>query len=267
LGEKQQGDSKNHGRGDPHPTNTQHHQPFWTRWKRVSLPNKLTVVCTFIIAVATAIYANFAYRQWDVMSGQLSEMRNQAVLAQKSLVASQRASVHFGPVESFFDKDGRIVFHMPVENSGHVPSDGFYALVKVDLFKASRPFEMIGVSIGPPAVINIIGTFTLKFGGKITNIPPGRDYYSIKFPTTHAFSKEERSALEARLMWITMGGDIFYGDGFGTIEKSSFCFARDPDPRIGWHPCPLITSPASQPTEMEDAYKKQENEKKVPAKN
>jgi hypothetical protein len=51
-------------------------QSLWTRWNKVSLPNKLTVGCTFIIAIATCFYTWFAYHQWRIMAGQLNQMQN-----------------------------------------------------------------------------------------------------------------------------------------------------------------------------------------------
>jgi hypothetical protein len=59
-------------------------QPFLARWKKVSLPNKLTVGCTFVIAVSTVWYAVTAHHQLESMKAQL-KITNQALLdAQQS---------------------------------------------------------------------------------------------------------------------------------------------------------------------------------------
>ena len=44
---------------------------FIARWKSVSLPNKLTVICTVVIAAATVWYAVTAHYQLDAMQEQL----------------------------------------------------------------------------------------------------------------------------------------------------------------------------------------------------
>ncbi len=54
---------------------TQAGQSLWLRWKKVSLPNKLTVGCTVAIAIATILYTAFAYGQWNTMAKQLEEMK------------------------------------------------------------------------------------------------------------------------------------------------------------------------------------------------
>src|SRR5258708_31767846 len=51
-------------------------QAFGARWKKVSLPNKLTVVCTAIIAAATICYVIAEFRQLRKMSDTLIEMKS-----------------------------------------------------------------------------------------------------------------------------------------------------------------------------------------------
>jgi hypothetical protein len=60
-------------------------QPFMARWKKVSLPNKLTVLCTLIIAVATVWYAVTAHAQ-------LASLQKQLGLTQQALFDAQHNS-------------------------------------------------------------------------------------------------------------------------------------------------------------------------------
>jgi hypothetical protein len=50
-------------------------QTFFQRWGKVSLPNKLTVICTLVIAVATVFYVVASFRQLDKMTATLAEMK------------------------------------------------------------------------------------------------------------------------------------------------------------------------------------------------
>jgi hypothetical protein len=50
-------------------------QGFIPRWKKVSLPNKLSVLCTAIIAIATVFYVIASFWQLDRKSKTLEEMR------------------------------------------------------------------------------------------------------------------------------------------------------------------------------------------------
>ena len=70
-----------------HPMSTS--PPFRARWKRVSLPNKLTVICTAIIAGATAWYSLVAHRQWDAMKKQLTQMEGGSKQTATLITATQ----------------------------------------------------------------------------------------------------------------------------------------------------------------------------------
>lgn len=61
-------------------------QSFLARWKKVSLPNKLTVLCTFIIAVATIWYSVTAHNQ-------LAAMQKQLNIASKALDDAEHGNV------------------------------------------------------------------------------------------------------------------------------------------------------------------------------
>jgi hypothetical protein len=61
-----------------------HTQSFTAKWNRVSLPNKLTVGCTFLITVATVWYAVTAQRQLKAMEDQLALTRQALLDAQHS---------------------------------------------------------------------------------------------------------------------------------------------------------------------------------------
>jgi hypothetical protein len=51
-------------------------QGLFMRWRKVSLPNKLTVFCTIVIAMATVFYSCAAYRQLGAMERTIGQMKN-----------------------------------------------------------------------------------------------------------------------------------------------------------------------------------------------
>jgi hypothetical protein len=68
-------------------------QTLRTRWKRVSLPNKLTVLCTFIIAIATVTYAFIASQTLTTMGGQLSAISESNKISRDTFDAANRPYV------------------------------------------------------------------------------------------------------------------------------------------------------------------------------
>jgi hypothetical protein len=78
----------------------------------------------FLAAVATGIYAVFAYRQWEVMSGQLGEM-------QEEHRPWMQGDVQFvGPL--VFDKDGaRAPINLLLKNSGKSPAKNVWRGVRM----------------------------------------------------------------------------------------------------------------------------------------
>ncbi len=81
------------------------------RWRKVSLPNKLTVFCTFIIALATVWYAIVARQQWEAMTAQLDQIKSgsaqtdRLIAATKNLVTAAASQAESAAAQSGSMKD------------------------------------------------------------------------------------------------------------------------------------------------------------------
>lgn len=121
-------------------------QTFRTRWKKVSLPNKLTVLCTAIIAVATVAYVIIAGRTLNTIRNQLDAITESNRIARDTFDAANRPYIgveDIATVHSRLDHGkwihGRdrtpdsvdMTFTIRLKNFGSVPATnahGYYRL-------------------------------------------------------------------------------------------------------------------------------------------
>jgi hypothetical protein len=174
--------------------------------------------------------------QWNVMKGQLAEMKSSgddthalaiaagqqatatqdqarkmdAALSQnrKALVISERAYLHVASPS--ITQQG---ISLPIENSGHVAAPS--VSVKVERIVANVLTEKL-MAFSPKSK-------TFNFGGDRTPVPPGRSYYGITIPLND-LDAEDRNALDDNTKVLYISGKIIYAIGFGSRDEFSFCF-------------------------------------------
>ena len=205
-------------------------------WKSVEKPEPFDLALYgLVITVIIAIIYGWQLREMiqantinsNGVEKTLEAAQKSTDAANKALKISERAFMHVGPIESYFDikKDREPLFKIPIENSGHQPSEGF----AIQINKTSTLFPPNG---GEPKLLSRYTTF---FGGEDTRIPPGKDYYSFSFEA-NPLTPEERKFISgdesAGDIGMNLAGTLYWGDGFGRIETGGFCFTYNPDPRI-----------------------------------
>jgi len=198
--------------------------------------------------IVLIIYASITAFQWSAM---LEANR----LSRQAFEVSNRAYVYISAIEMYSQDPTSNSVKVTIGNSGHVPSVGF-------------AIEAKGVMGMPEALPGPGRPLHFSWGGEETIIPPSTNNYSVvrKIPP---FIKSDLDVLESGHSIAMLNGHVYYGNGFGRIEETPFCFLYYSHPRVGWTPCPLSsnddfakeTTGGNQASGMIELYKKQPKKK------
>ncbi len=174
---------------------------WWSRkrqaWKQISLNNKLILLLTFTIVVCNALYIFYARRQWQVMSGQLTEMSKQTDLLTQQTKGIQAAVVG---MDILIESSAGVTYQLG--NSGHVIANDVTAHIVVT--RESLPGQrQIGRQI-----IKEIGSQPLIPAGPDGNVLQG----IIPIP---GFGQKDFAAIHNIEQTITVKYEWGYENGFG----------------------------------------------------
>lgn len=217
-------------------------QSFVARWKKVSLPNKLTVMCTAVIAIATVLYVCASFRQLSKMEATLTEMRtdrqgstdqaNQVIgnmnwlartmenslresnkqsreALEASIVAArndQRAWIGVTRIDGTLESTAHRL-EIRIANSGKSPARDVHA------FHAS--------ACGPLGKLPPFGEKESDAVGH-TALAPAAEMILVRNKFCDENVEDIKSAIEGRSS-LYIYGTIWYKDAFGTHRKTTFC--------------------------------------------
>jgi hypothetical protein len=202
---------------------------------------QLTSLFTAIIAITTVIYTCVTYRQLGLTRDSIDQSK-------RALEISQKAYVYVAGIESYPEDPTRTRVKIILKNSGRLPSAGF-------------AIEIDGGNGIPPKVTPVHRVT----GGEETNIPSDAPGYAVTF-SMPPFTDEELKVLKAGHSPATLFGTAYYGNGFGVIDTSPFCFVYFSNPSVGWVPCPIASvddmkssiSKGEDTSALIDRYKQQQ---------
>lgn len=218
---------------NPEYSSKHHKQTLWARWKKVSLPNKLTVICTAIIAIATVLYTVFAYHQWKTMARQLNETERQTKAAitsadaaksaaataeatlkdsQKSFIVQNRPYINFEVARLIYKPEvgKRLEATCLIRNSGRTPAIS----VRPDISIEGRTDPL------PKAITRLRAKNRIDLGAGQSLVIP--------VPGKGPIRSDSAARIEAGEVVVYVYGFLDYSDLFGCQYTLEFCGFYDP---------------------------------------
>jgi hypothetical protein len=178
---------------------------FQRRWRATSLPNKLMIVATIVIALATVVNVVVSVKQWSAMRGQLAEMGRQGDLMRQQLVGSQATVLKF---TKDFNLEG---FGVEFTNVRDVAATGTHIIVRM---------TPVSLPEGLPFGSSVINEATAP---RIVKDKPFGRGWPYPWP-----QQEFRGNDWPGKRTVRVEGEYSYDDGFGNKVSESFCTVRLP---------------------------------------
>lgn len=143
---------------------------LWARWLRVSLPNKLTVLCTLIIATATVWYAVTAHNQWSIMRGQLEQMQSGSAQTDRLIAETHALAQNAGKqAATGVEQTSKMAGMVDAANKQVSYLRDQLAVVQRQVEAADRPWISVEVGITSP-LTKTDTEIRLTFSFKIKNV-------------------------------------------------------------------------------------------------
>ncbi len=167
----------------------------------------MTALATVLIAMLTAVYVRYSWKQWDVMRRQLSAFE----VVESAHLGIARLEVDFA------DRSGGAV-RIWLGNYGHTPSP------EVTVFTHA-------VVVRPGPITEKDHAFEI---GK-AEIAPGDDRFPVRIPLE--FAAEELRSVQDGQSGLLFSGMIRFGDGFGRTKETGFCHFFEAKHPESWGRC------------------------------
>ena len=182
------------------------------KWKRMSLPNRLLIVFTAVIAGANLIYAGLSLWQLSVLRGQLNHMEEASHLDHRAWIGL--ANGFHGGIKAGLKLECELRF----VNTGRTPainvSSKYYILYRpqnfdIDSFDKSKLLKIPGPSpsqgtLSPGAIATVLAN------------------------SGATLSEAEASQLISGTLAAYIFGYVRYKDVFGTSHETEYCYVVEP---------------------------------------
>ena len=201
---------------DTNKTKHSRHRSLKERWNQTSLPNKLLIVFTAVIATANLIYAVFSLWQLSILRGQLAQMQEVSHLEQRAWVGVSNAS--YDAIEPNKPATGKFIF----KNTGKTPA----TIITQGHTVCIRPADF-----DVEALAKTKKETTWKTEKPIQKCIAPNASMALNFSTSkeHPLSDEVVKSINSGELRLYVIGHIIYSDIFGFEHQTKFCGIAKPN--------------------------------------
>jgi len=189
------------------------------------------LVVSILTLLALVVYTSFTGTQTRLNRRAIRVSEQALRASEQALQVSERAYLHVGRLAANLYK-ARI--DMSFFNSGRHPAT-----------RATVRIETLRALVANDQITQVVHSHRQTFGGDRTEVPPGTagpgiGYWGMTVPLPE-LTRSDIEAIRSGQQRLSIAGLIEHDDGFGTPQKTSFCYHYDPDPTIQWNRCPVVT--------------------------